>query len=69
MLTCNGSKTFQTFIKAVTDLVNSNLLEDQIVCRIEKLLEKLLEKKTWLPLENRRRIQLNMHDTCYMKIL
>ncbi|HDR6087713.1 TPA: cysteine dioxygenase, partial [Bacillus anthracis] len=44
MLTCNGSKTFQTFIKAVTDLVNSNLLEDQIVCRIEKLLEKLLEK-------------------------
>ena len=42
MLTCNGSKTFQTFIKAVTDLVNSNLLEE-IVCGIEKLLEKLLE--------------------------
>ncbi|MDA1525521.1 cysteine dioxygenase family protein [Bacillus cereus] len=54
MLTCNGSKTFQTFIKAVTDLVNSNLLEDQIVCRIEKLLEKLLEKKTWLPLEKQK---------------
>ncbi len=51
MLTCNGSKTFQTFIKAVTDLINSNLLEDQIVCGIEKLLEELLEKKTWLPLE------------------
>ncbi|EEL05873.1 Cysteine dioxygenase [Bacillus cereus BDRD-ST196] len=45
MLTCNGSKTFQTFIKAVTDLIDSNLLEDQIVCAIEKLLEELLEKK------------------------
>lgn len=44
MLTCNGSKTFQTFIKAVTDLIDSNLLEDQIVCAIEKLLEELLEK-------------------------
>ncbi|HDR7946419.1 TPA: cysteine dioxygenase, partial [Bacillus wiedmannii] len=43
MLMCNGSKTFQTFIKAVTDLMDSNLLEDQIVCAIEKLLEELLE--------------------------
>ena len=35
MLTCNGSKTFQTFIKAVTDLINSNLLEDQMVCGLK----------------------------------
>lgn len=54
MLMCNGSKTFQTFIKAVTDLMDSNLLEDQIVCAIEKLLEELLEKKTWLPLEKQK---------------
>ncbi len=31
MLTCNGSKTFQTFIKAVTDLINGDLLEEEIV--------------------------------------
>ena len=41
-------------LKAVTDLINSNLLEDQIVCGIEKLLEELLEKKTWLPLEKQK---------------
>lgn len=51
MLTCNGSKTFQIFIKAVTDLIDGDLLEEQIVCEIETLLEELLEKKTWLPLD------------------
>ncbi len=41
-----------------------------MVCGIEKLLEELLEKKTWLPVrKTRRRIRLNMHDTYYMKIL
>ena len=29
MLTCNGSKDVPNIIKAVTDLINSNLLEDQ----------------------------------------
>ncbi|PQZ57646.1 cysteine dioxygenase [Bacillus sp. MYb209] len=54
MLTRNGSETFQRFIKGVTDLMDSNLFEDQIVCEIEKLLEELLEKKTWLPLEKQK---------------
>jgi 3-mercaptopropionate dioxygenase len=54
MLKCNGSKTFQTFIKAVTDLIESNLSKKQIVCEIEQLLEELLEKKTWLPLEKQK---------------
>ncbi|MCC2377745.1 cysteine dioxygenase family protein [Bacillus wiedmannii] len=54
MLTCNGSKTFQAFIKAVTDLIDSNLSEEQMVCAIEKLLGKLLEKKRWLPLEKQK---------------
>ncbi|HDR7432570.1 TPA: cysteine dioxygenase family protein, partial [Bacillus toyonensis] len=54
MLTCNGSKTFQTFIKAVTDLINGDLLEEEIVCKIETLLEELLEKKTWLPLDKQK---------------
>ncbi|KFN02707.1 cysteine dioxygenase [Bacillus clarus] len=51
MLTCNGSETFQKFIKNVTTIMDSKLYEEQIVCSIEKLLEELLEKKTWLPLE------------------
>ena len=50
MLTCNGSKSFQKFIKGVTDLMENGLFEEEIVCGIEKLLEELLEKKTWLPL-------------------
>ncbi|EJR54873.1 hypothetical protein IIM_01813 [Bacillus cereus VD107] len=54
MVTCNGSKTFQKFINGVTDLMNSRLHEEQIVNKIEKLLEKLLEKKTWLPLEKQK---------------
>ncbi len=54
MLTCNGSKTFQKFINGVTDLMDSRLHEEQIVSKIEKLLEKLLEKKTWLPLEKQK---------------
>ncbi|QWG45237.1 cysteine dioxygenase [Bacillus mycoides] len=54
MLTCNGSITFQTFIKAVTDLIDGDLLEEQIVCEIETLLEALLEKKTWLPLDKQK---------------
>ena len=44
MLTCNGSKTFQTFIKAVTDLINSNLLEDQIVCGL-KIIRRTFRKE------------------------
>lgn len=51
MLTCNGSKSFQKFIKGVTDLMENGLFEEEIVCGIEKLLEELLEKKTWLPLD------------------
>ncbi|MEC2514683.1 cysteine dioxygenase family protein [Bacillus cereus] len=50
MLTCNGSKSFQKFIKGVTDLMENGLFEEEIVCGIEKLLEELLEKKTCLPL-------------------
>ncbi|HEF5066981.1 TPA: cysteine dioxygenase, partial [Bacillus cereus] len=50
MLTCNGSKSFQKFIKGVTNLMENGLFEEEIVCGIEKLLEELLEKKTWLPL-------------------
>ncbi|GLV64302.1 cysteine dioxygenase [Bacillus mycoides] len=64
MLTCNGSKTFQTFIKAVTDLIDGDLLEEQIVCEIEKLLEELLEKKTWLPLDKQ-----NANSTQYARHL
>ncbi|WP_241139128.1 cysteine dioxygenase family protein [Bacillus mycoides] len=54
MLTRDGSKTFQIFIKAVTDLIDGDLLEEQIVCEIETLLEELLEKKTWLPLDKQK---------------
>ncbi|MDA2518714.1 MULTISPECIES: cysteine dioxygenase family protein [Bacillus cereus group] len=54
MLTCNGSKSFQKFIKGVTDLMENGLFEEEIVCGIEKLLEELLEKKTWLPLEKQK---------------
>ncbi|PFI79812.1 cysteine dioxygenase family protein [Bacillus cereus] len=54
MLTCNGSKSFQKFIKGVTDLMENGLFEEEIVCGIEKLLEELLEKKTWLPLDKQK---------------
>ncbi|MBJ8058757.1 cysteine dioxygenase family protein [Bacillus cereus] len=54
MLTCNGSKSFQKFIKGVTDLMENCLFEEEIVCGIEKLLEELLEKKTWLPIEKQK---------------
>ncbi|MFB6434099.1 cysteine dioxygenase family protein [Bacillus thuringiensis] len=54
MLTCNGSKSFQKFIKGVTNLMENGLFEEEIVCGIEKLLEELLEKKTWLPLEKQK---------------
>ncbi|PEE33221.1 cysteine dioxygenase [Bacillus cereus] len=54
MLTCNGSKSFQKFIKDVTDLMENGLFEEEIVCGIEKLLEELLEKKTWLPLDKQK---------------
>ncbi|MDA2383503.1 cysteine dioxygenase family protein [Bacillus cereus] len=54
MLTCNGSKSFQKFITGVTDLMENGLFEEEIVCGIEKLLEELLEKKTWLPLEKQK---------------
>ncbi|MES5893939.1 MULTISPECIES: cysteine dioxygenase family protein [Bacillus cereus group] len=54
MLTCNGSKSFQKFIKGVTDLMENCLFEEEIVCGIEKLLEELLEKKTWLPLDKQK---------------
>ncbi|ANP81574.1 cysteine dioxygenase [Bacillus sp. B25(2016b)] len=54
MLTCNGSKSFQKFIKGVTDLMENSLFEEEIVCGIEKLLEELLEKKTWLPLDKQK---------------
>lgn len=54
MLTCNGSKSFQKFIKGVTDLMENGLFEEKIVCGIEKLLEELLEKKTWLPLDKQK---------------
>ncbi|EJR22394.1 cysteine dioxygenase family protein [Bacillus cereus] len=54
MLTCNRSKSFQKFIKGVTDLMENSLFEEEIVCGIEKLLEELLEKKTWLPLDKQK---------------
>lgn len=54
MLTCNGSKSFQKFIKGVTNLMENGLFEEEIVCGIEKLLEELLEKKTWLSLEKQK---------------
>lgn len=54
MLTCNGSKSFQKFIKGVTNLMENGLFEEEIVCGIEKLLEELLEKKTWLPLDKQK---------------
>ncbi|HDR8189889.1 TPA: cysteine dioxygenase family protein [Bacillus cereus] len=54
MLTCNGSKSFQKFIKGVTDLMENGLFEEEIVCGIDKLLEELLEKKTWLPLDKQK---------------
>ncbi|HDR4904992.1 TPA: cysteine dioxygenase family protein [Bacillus cereus] len=54
MLTCNGSKSFQKFINGVTDLMENGLFEEEIVCGIEKLLEELLEKKTWLPLDKQK---------------
>lgn len=54
MLTCNGSKSFQKFIKGVTDLMENGLFDEEIVCGIEKLLEELLEKKTWLPLDKQK---------------
>ncbi|MGN7895785.1 cysteine dioxygenase [Bacillus sp. 22475] len=54
MLTCNRSKSFQKFIKGVTDLMENGLFEEEIVCGIEKLLEELLEKKTWLPLDKQK---------------
>ncbi|HDX9512177.1 TPA: cysteine dioxygenase family protein [Bacillus cereus] len=54
MLTYNGSKSFQKFIKGVTDLMENGLFEEEIVCGIEKLLEELLEKKTWLPLDKQK---------------
>ncbi|MFE7376521.1 cysteine dioxygenase [Bacillus cereus] len=54
MLTCNGSKSFQKFIKGVTNLMENCLFEEEIVCGIEKLLEELLEKKTWLPLDKQK---------------
>ncbi|MGE0977927.1 cysteine dioxygenase [Bacillus cereus] len=54
MLTCNGSKSFQKFIKGVTDLMENGLFEEEIVCGIEKLLEELLEKKTWLPIDKQK---------------
>ena len=53
MLTYNGSKSFQKFIKGVTDLMENGLFEEEIVCGIEKLLEELLEK-TWLPLDKQK---------------
>lgn len=54
MLTCNRNKSFQKFIKGVTDLMENGLFEEEIVCGIEKLLEELLEKKTWLPLDKQK---------------
>ncbi|MDA2447389.1 cysteine dioxygenase family protein [Bacillus cereus] len=54
MLTCNGSKSFQKFIKGVTDLMENGLFAEEIVYGIEKLLEELLEKKTWLPLDKQK---------------
>ncbi|MCB4335214.1 cysteine dioxygenase family protein [Bacillus cereus] len=54
MLTCNGSKSFQKFIKGVTNLMENGLFEEEIVCGIEKLLEELLEKKTWFPLDKQK---------------
>ncbi|WP_242143078.1 MULTISPECIES: cysteine dioxygenase [unclassified Bacillus cereus group] len=54
MLMCQKSEIFQQFIRNVTASIENNKNEETIVCTIEKLLEKLLETKAWLPLEKQK---------------
>ncbi|YAR63566.1 cysteine dioxygenase [Bacillus cytotoxicus] len=54
MLTCRKSELFQQFIHNVTASIENSKNEETIVCTIEKLLEKLLETKAWLPLEKQK---------------